>query len=536
MNTFKRAVLGKLIDLGTAPVQVLEELKDQLQQADWVVKNEQTSGASLYIDVAPPNEEVGNDKGYERLRIQVDNDKIYFVPLLTGLYDVGPIYSIQNNASYSQKVIIDIGGKTYQITTPNADNEAGTRAIFEALEKAGHADYKFSLRMARGSLYVLAEGKNKGAPEVKVTKGYASVNKRGDAYTSGTTVAIPDARRQVTTDLANGFIYFLSVTDRTIGLATRTLTNQYGPIYAAFGDHASALEQTPPACIPVELYCVEIKSDGGINYSWSHCWGGGDIDTGNTLTFPFGRRDANYSTQRGVLDLIYSDDASYSNSAAPEVLIAPLGMRGLPSITAWRATTGYARGAVGHIAIGQGDSASDFSYGDAPSMTLMPILALPDVLAFIGEASDDTLHFMADGQLGQPLSNALAESGGGTIGVKDASVFSAAGGLAIVEGGEVIEYSGVSGNALTGVKRAQQGTKAQAVDAGRLVFPTLWAMKFGKGALFAGHHRPKGIVTEPSSDRPKDKVPPPRGPEVPGLPPRRPGGPMMIGIPTGEAS
>lgn len=527
MNTFKRAVLGKLIDLGTAPVQVLEELKDQLQQADWVVKNEQTSGASLYIDVAPPNEEVGNDKGYERLRIQVDNDKIYFVPLLTGLYDVGPIYYIDSYSTGKEKITVTIGDQQYAVDVPGGSTNQNTQAVYEVLKAADLQHYRVHLVNTGSELHISLEG-DIGAPEVKVT-GSFTVGKKGDGYTAGTTLALTAAQQRVTTDLANGFIYFLSVTDRTIGLATRTLTNQYGPIYAAFGDHASALEQTPPSCVPVELFCVSIgieREDIKVSCGWSHCWGNGYLSSYNHLNFAFGNYEGFYSSDKGMTDIVPNAQADRSNSAAPTLELYPLGMRYLPSAYAWESATGYTRGVVGYIAIGQGNSASTVGYGSVPSMTLMPILALPDVLAFIGEASDDTLHFMADGQLGQPLSNALAESGGGTIGVKDASVFSAAGGLAIVEGGEVIEYSGVSGNALTGVKRAQQGTKAQAVDAGRLVFPTLWAMKFGKGALFAGHHRPKGIVTEPSSHRPKDPVPPPR----------RPGDPVTEGIPTGEAS
>lgn len=119
----------------------------------------------------------------------------------------------------------------------------------------------------------------------------------------------------------------------------------------------------------------------------------------------------------------------------------------------------------------------------------IPAISIEDWYKFHGTAVDENLQFCADSAPATTLKTDLERLATYTA----IELESAAGlppkGLVIIEG-EAIEYTGLSGNTLTGCTRAKYATKQEKHFKGCPVFLGLWFIKINGGAIFAGHQKP----------------------------------------------
>ena len=108
---------------------------------------------------------------------------------------------------------------------------------------------------------------------------------------------------------------------------------------------------------------------------------------------------------------------------------------------------------------------------------------------FRGTAVNEALVLVADTQSYSTLAVDIDVAANPTsIEIANASTFNSTGFVCI--GDELFQYTGISGNTLTGVSRAKYGTKASWHYTTENVHQCLWFTIIGGGALLCGFNRP----------------------------------------------
>jgi hypothetical protein len=122
-------------------------------------------------------------------------------------------------------------------------------------------------------------------------------------------------------------------------------------------------------------------------------------------------------------------------------------------------------------------------------LATIPPCITDDWYKFTGTATDESLLLVADTVIKTSLvSNIPAGSNTATIEVADASAMKPSGNFVV--GNEAFEYTGKSGNVLTGVTRSKYGTTAVSHFSGDSVAQGMWFVKINGGLLFFGYNRP----------------------------------------------
>lgn len=294
-----------------------------------------------------------------------------------------------------------------------------------------------------------------------------------------------------TTDLVNGFIYYLQINSRGFAFATKTNANYYGPMHACWSKHDAALAYMPTDnkyLTPIELV-YGYDDDNTNEDSWGRVatiWGlnrslVGNINYRATLNpappsggfrrhrftevlVETGTADAGiYRGGIGMIQLrgsgLFSDDQTVGNDFQIHRVK-----------TIWH-TVAYA-GPAGSLYYGVG---------------VAPGFEIEDWYKFRGTATNEALSLVADPVATTPLASNYTP-GDTVVNLTDASGFQSSGFIIIDT--EAIQYTGKSGNQLTGVTGGKYATVASRHFAGDQVSQGLWFVIINGGALLAGYNKP----------------------------------------------
>ena len=499
MNKVLSVTIGGSVDLGTTPADTFTLFRNKIDAAGWQILFEQNTEAGRFLDCVPPaSSPVGNAAGREVVRVEVKTqpDQIVFTAGITSDTGRAGTYQVAGAAtgSFSPKwnANFNFGSYLFSVQLPNNSTSAQTaQTIYNALTADQNASVKAYAFTLNGDKIML-QAKSAAAPAVTAASGSGiPVSIISDNYTAGTTQLQPTTVKTLAIDLANGFYYHLVITNRSLVLATKTLTGTFGPMYATYGDHAAAVAQTPPSCFPVELFVVNLhdKTAGSKwqdSTSYAHVWGIGKGSRNASLLTAFDSVDRSTVPATRLEDMVFVN-RSYNTASLPQTEFRPMNVNNSIDPALWQSLYGTT-GIVTYMAASFGMSTNDNSYGNFPSYTAMPILALPDLATFIGTAADESLQYTSDTSKGANLSADLGAADA-TLTLTTTADFPAAG-YAFTSAGEVLTYTGKTATTLTGLTRAKGGTTAKAVSAGGVVYPSLWFLKFRAGAILCGNTRP----------------------------------------------
>jgi hypothetical protein len=307
----------------------------------------------------------------------------------------------------------------------------------------------------------------------------------GYSTSAGSVQASPS----VTIDLVNGFIYYFQISARGIGLATKTNAGFYGPIHACWGDHATALAYMPTDSkflSPIELVVgtdnasTAVDSVGYVNTFWIICaYTGALLDpSANFMAAAPGG-----SLRRNRITEVQTSTYSLNN------YIGAVGLNG--SGIFWADITKSGNDYQVHrvktlgfnlaVANNVGTDSSQYS------LVIRPGFEISDWYKFRGTATNESLLLIADTVGVTPLASNYTP-GDATLVLTDASGFQTSG-FAIINN-EAIQYTGKTGNTLTGITGGQYATPINRHYVGDTVCQGMWFVVINGGALLAGYNKP----------------------------------------------
>jgi hypothetical protein len=303
----------------------------------------------------------------------------------------------------------------------------------------------------------------------------------------------------LTMDLINGFIYYIQVSARGIALATKTNANYYGPVHACYCTNAAQV-----AYLPVDNQFVTVQEllvgydDASTDMdSWGRCAGsvwmmapicGGDQDWNGTYT--------QAQPGSGMRRHRWMDALCNSVNGNAGTIAGQSGNRSQTTlIRLFGSGMFYDDSQVGndfqiHRVKCIGASATPGSF--APISVGYPEYLAPgweveDWFKFRGTATNESLTLVADTVATTGLA-AKFTIGDTTMVLTDASSFQTAG--FVVIGNEAFQYTGKSGNNLTGVTGGKYATIAVNHYIGDKVGQGLWFVLINGGAILAGYNKP----------------------------------------------
>lgn len=309
----------------------------------------------------------------------------------------------------------------------------------------------------------------------------------------------------VTVDLTNGFVYYMDVFSRSFKLGTKCNSGSYGPVFAYYADHATALAAMPAGgnCTPIELIVgIDDEVSGKAYCRPTHWWAIPTRYSSQTMsnvdyfvscppyaiddchpftgaTLPRVPSDAGLSywngSSRAIQDTVIfremggSDAQSSSNQGAYQFKLVPVSSLG--------------------VVVAQ--------YGlNCFSIRFQPPQVLADIYKWNGTEPIETSALGASvpvpGALGSGLTlqQALDDTTSyTTFTLSSTSGLNATGGGFFI-GSEFFTYTGLSGTSPTGVQCAQEGTARRRHFVGDPVQPAMWFLKINGGAICSGNQKP----------------------------------------------
>lgn len=515
-----------LIDLGYSVQDWKEEFRDALTDNDWIVLAEDDNN----LAVRPPaGEDIGNDRGYGFLHVEFTTEKVIFHPRLW-FNDERPAewtfrsnYTASNSTHSSGNVgRVFMGDEvlyTNNHTTRNERTEAFYNLCIDAQTTYPTTWGRFNITLETEEdpwviRFVLEDVSGPyfffNNPHTSSVFGVAS----GNGSTTFNTIAAnskpcwygsANEYPEVTIDLVSGFIYYLSVFDRSISLGTKTTSDYYGPISAVWAPRNVILPQTPNNLVPVELFVLDCSSMGGT----------GAIG----FRFPaIASHGIGYVRVSGVDSVPYSPQLHVGSggggTATSTPIVLPSGRRDLEYQGVF--IEGVRRGVTLQTTARAGGVASDFDTllgdlytiinvelfrgysGNSTSSTNAirletPASFLEEIYMFTGEATNESLHLARIIDFVAEVSSTFSISDEVLL-VDDTSLFPLSGTLIV--GDEIIEYSGKTSTSFTGLTRARYGTSSSSeILSGENVYGTRWFVKINDAAMVAGTKKP-GVEEE----------------------------------------
>lgn len=498
-----------LVDLGRSITSAREEFRTHFENNSWQIVEDDAINEYLYV--APPaTEAVGNANGRQVLRLDFTSTEIGLQGFLQTNKSNNKKYSLYLSFSTSTETYsFNINGFAYSTGSVNgSSSDARISEIYDALVLAkadpansaelGNLNFELVQREENYHYIIVTSSNNE---DFSASSGSRVTLKEISRHLSSGDL-IPEARtrrKAVSCDYASGFIYYLSIHERSVVLATKTTINFYGPVFGSWAENDVIAAQTSPEFHLMELYVGDIPSStwGEVNLSTTHITS--FIDNGSTNE---GNRGSSYdydatwdsTSERGVdimtLNSIYKDTPIRMYDAFRSDRNGYLDLKG-SCFPAYHLTT-YASYFVGKFDLGHTKVlGQDFVTGRSTSLRthlgVYPNFDLKDVYTFNNTATDESLHLMRLADLSSELSSPISDTDV-SLTLSDASAFPETGTLIIND--EVIRYSSKSVNTLTGLTRGSYGTLASAHGIGDEVMSASWFVKINNGALLAGSTRP----------------------------------------------
>lgn len=504
MSTYLNHYLDN-IPLGYTISQMQAAIVGSLLACGW---QQIATSDGAWTDVIPPSTEViGTAKFREVVRIYFAATGITVGSYMACIADAIP-QAIRLTAKTAGAVAcaVTLGGATVTGAAGSSSSTANEnlRALYYALRDSADAtiqgwDYTYN-----GSDTLIATRKTIAA-EVTCS-GNANVN----FYTHASPVlagarsafATNDAAYgyAVAADLTSGFVYEMQVSTRTFRLATKCLSGSTGAVFAAYLDHADALAQVPGAnCTPIELIIgTENSGNDTVTTRATHSWG---IPSATGYTTPYPSELAITTAVDGANSWAYSNpDWHPFSGRADAMAISDVGLLD-PANTTYILTYSAERTAgkcgstltSGHLDMFKvapvGLPPAVWTTTKPASTRFLPGGSLPDVFKWSGSEPNETSAWcavpvgMADSAY--TLQTAMdATSTYSSLTLNTTAGLPTAG--SVQAGMERIDYTGISGNTITGPTRGAGGTAKERHFVGDPVLPGQWFLKVNTSALACG--------------------------------------------------
>lgn len=507
MSQLLDIIPGRSVTLGASIADVHALLKGDLTAKGWRVVSEDLASVPTKLFMVPPvSEAIGNAQCREVLLMEFGANFINWRPVTEALLPYPQTVILTPKTGGAASNAVTLGGVTVaqDPATLAAGNTAAQnlRFLYEAL--AGSTDpviqdweWVYSLPTPQPlfqddtgpHIYGIrrtAAANQTITPNANVTAtimgNYAAAGLQNPAVANYPDPAV------VTTDLVNGFIYFLQINARGLALAVRTNSSYTGPIHACWGDHARALSLVPDSgkfakfISPIELLVGvdEVAANLGATARTAKHWDRhvrpGNLIAAAAAAHPFSRFTL---AEQGFVD-------NNTYGANGDDLIT------LQGSSLWSGSEPVGNDFQIHRVSMSGNGIRQNAYvnTDASYKTIVVGgILIEDWYKFCGLATDENLQFVAD----SVSTSTLAQTLDGVSDVPNLALVSTAGlvhsGMVVIEN-EAIEYTGISGNTLTGCTRAKYATARAIHFAGASVYQGLWFIKINGGALFCGTSKP----------------------------------------------
>jgi hypothetical protein len=466
---------------------------------------QQLVDGKYFVDVIPPvSEAIGNSMAFEFLRIRFTGSDIKFYPLKS--YKVGfpqfAAFHFDNTAAGTATLSITINGRTVSYTgSTGASAVENINKFYDTIRASVDSEIMgWNWRISSGSTqnsndgnyYLYAESKTVEATKV-ITTSATVFSRVGGSVQSGWVqdeVLQRGTLPSIGIDLISGFVYYMQISSRGIALATKTNIGFYGPLHACWADNAAALQYLPtnaPRCSPVELVCGydedsnNLDSMAFVSAPWCLSgWTFAGLDIrGDSSSHGFVDRVVRRHEFYDAYLNNYGNDA-YSNTyiklSGSGIFVDDQFVGN--DFQVHRAKT------LGHRSF---DIHTSSPYGYGQDCGINPGIEISDWYKFRGTATNESLVLIADSVIKTGLASDF-NIGDATVNLVDASLFQSSG-FAVI-GIETIQYTGKSGNTLTGVTHGRYGTIAYKHWTGDSIAQGSWFVVMNGGALFAGYNKP----------------------------------------------
>ena len=462
-----------------------------------------TNVSTTYFDIIPPvSETIGDSRARDLLRLEFSATTIGLRPMIQTLVGATQSIALWPKTAGNVQAGFTLNGATVtQLAgTMSAGNTAiqNHRFLFDAIKASVDPlitawDWEYQTPAAQNADdandYIYGRCKTITYQLALTPNANTNGIVTGFPVAAGTTnfstyLIEPAAAQTLTIDLANGFIYYLQVNARGIALSTKTNVNLFGPVHGCYGDHAKAVAGKPanaPDTSVIELivgYDMIASNDISSRGFCSHYWtmnattetsiqaqvsGGRTASFGGSF-FRYKLQDEN-SNNETIMTLYGSNLWNADANAGNDFQVHRIGMQGLYTVST---NTGGMSG-----------------YGTA----ICPYIEINDWFKFRGTAVNEALVLVADTQSTTTLVGDIALAASPTtLNLVSTSLFNTTGFVSIND--EIFQYTGISGNTLTGISRAKYGTIARNQYSGDTVCQCLWFTIINGGALLCGFNKP----------------------------------------------
>lgn len=469
------------------------------------------SGKTYFDCIPPSSETIGDTNGRDLIRFEFTSTTISMRPTYQSISGIPQIVQIWQNTAGNVQYSITLGGITVQQSagTMSAGNTSyqNLKYLYDAIKTSVDAtitnwNWEYSAAATQNGNdaadYILGRCKTITAPgswDLPITSANASSAQVGYSVQPGATVnsypySNPGHAQSVTIDLINGFIFYLQISSRGLALAIKTNTTYYGPIHACYGDHAIAVAAKPTLAYPYDATMIEllVGLDMDSTQMYARAW-----PTKYWSIFsssPKGPQDLSGSfghpLSRGIFRTKIQDGIGYDSWATGNAYI------NLAGSNIWFGDNVIGNSFQIHRVSAQGLAtvAQAATLGSLNITLVLPQINVSDWYKFRGTASNEALLLVADTVVYSILqANLLStDNSPATIDLSSTAGFNSQGFVAIND--EVFSYTGISGNSLTGITRAQYGSTKRSNYTGDFVYQCLWFTVINGGALLCGYTKP----------------------------------------------
>lgn len=529
------AYSSPLYDTGGTPELFKAQIKQQLSDAGWQIIED----LALEMTLKPPAYElVGNDKASDVLRIKFDPTAIVFYPTMTNVAGTKKVYTleVQDYQYYYGELYVQFGpSPTNRVTFTTVQQSydpnlipGRNQLLYDALiastdPEAQKYDYELvnnpersGTEISNYNWYVKATAKNFGenaAPDISSDSSMHTPKLVARGALPGEIVKYaqcsqenPYSNMWMSTPYSTGFVYYLSISARTIMMCVKTTTAIEGPLYATFTDHAAALAQTPLGCTPCEIFVGRLSFNTGhryvgeqgsptvhdTNYDMlrpSHFWGvkaSSFYTSDKNSAYDYKAKSMNYDRATSRVEKVEDIAGPVIYTSALFILAFGLGAQAYDQNMYQQK---FQKGLMPFdfaplMVVGGLSNLSSRSY---EQHFMSPSATIEDFYGTARPMNNESLHLVADFQTQTALSANLAIDAT-TIEVLSTAAFPDSGTLKI--GLETMVYTGKTPTSFTGITRAREGSTAAIYSANEPVVIQYWVVVINKIGMRAGYNKP----------------------------------------------
>jgi hypothetical protein len=496
-----------LVPLGASIADTHNILKTALTSRGWQVLQDDSVTNPTRLDVIPPSSEtIGGSGTREFLRIRVATTTITFIPMKQWVNGLPQHVFLYQKTAGAVALTCTLNGATVSYTGGASDTAIQNLiGLYGAIRVSADANFtgfdwelSFPVPQNADDTNTYIYGINKTIAENKTFTMNANVNGGilsnyvAPGFKQDETTAYNGS--SVTTDLTNGFIYYLQICARGIALATKTNVGYYGPVHACWASNSTALAYMPSDSQFVSPLEIIVGVDNGATVTDavarpSHFW---LLEQQNyalaaNLTTAFWIASPGGGIRRHRFMDALTPNVTFE--AGSSITITALALQGSGIFSA---NTSYVGNDFQVHRIRKITHTAYFNttlggYSAPFHTSVVPGFEIDDWYKFTGTATNESLALIADTVSTTTLSSTYTP-GDTVLNLTDASSFQSAG--FVIVGTEALQYTGKTGNQLTGVTGARYATLATKHYAGDKVSPGLWFTIINGGALLAGYTKP----------------------------------------------